>query len=258
MKVYTSFSFLASSMGILPAVHALTGTGWSVTNVPSAGLNDITFPLTIVQADHISGYYFAQQFGFVGLADIGYTGLQPRPDSGGKPVIHGVFSSFVAGTTTNDKNCSPGADGGPGVSCAFEWNGVYNRTYNLEVKTTGNRLWVGTAIDMVTGARTQIGSYTLPSGAGGILSSQVGFVEWYPWNGGEPPNHCARLPYQQTIFGNPTTTNAGSVGTQDLAYEYGDCVGQVAFHTSRVASGVLNNCGFVGQRGFTENSDAYS
>ncbi|KAJ7132546.1 hypothetical protein C8R44DRAFT_731204 [Mycena epipterygia] len=52
-------------------------------------------------------------------------------------------------------------------------------------------------------------------------------------------------------------THAGSVGTQDLAYEYKDCVGQVAFHTSRVASGVVSNCGFSEQRGCIENSDAY-
>ncbi|KAJ7144360.1 hypothetical protein C8R44DRAFT_837323 [Mycena epipterygia] len=249
MKISTSLSFLVSLIGLLPTAHALTGTDWSVTNVPSTGLSDITFPLTIVQADHISGYYFAQQFGFVGLKDVGYTGLQPRPDSGGKPVIHGVFSSFVAGTISTHKNCNNGADGGAGVSCAFEWNGVYGRTYNLEVKSAGNRLWVGTAIDTVTGARIEIGSYTLPVGSGGIQSSQVGFVEWYPWNGGEPQNHCARLPYQKTIFGNPSTTNAGSVGTQGLAYEYGDCVGQVAFHTSRVASGIVNDCGFSGQSG---------
>ncbi|KAJ7122264.1 hypothetical protein C8R44DRAFT_876571 [Mycena epipterygia] len=89
-----------------PAVHASIGTGWSVTNISSAGLNDITFSLTIVQADHISDYYCAQQFGFVGLVDIGYTGLQPRLESGGNPMIHGVFLSFVARTTTNAKNCS--------------------------------------------------------------------------------------------------------------------------------------------------------
>ncbi|KAJ7078724.1 hypothetical protein B0H15DRAFT_788729, partial [Mycena belliarum] len=164
-------------------------------------------------------------------------------------VLHGVFSSFVRGTTTTHKNCSPGADGGPGVSCAVEWNGVYNRTYDYEIQTSGSRLWVGTAVDTVTGARVQIGSWTLPAGSGGIRSSQAGFVEWYPWNGGEPPNHCARLPYQKTIFGNPRTSGAGSVGHQGLSHEYGDCVGQVAFHTEPVSSGVENNCGFRGATG---------
>ncbi|KAJ6595164.1 hypothetical protein DFH09DRAFT_1136346 [Mycena vulgaris] len=256
MRLSPSLGFVASLMGLLPMAHALVGSSWSITNVPSTGLTDITFPITIVEADHISGYYFAQQYGFVG-SSIGYTGIQPRPDSGGNSVLHGVFSSFVAGSTTSDANCHTGADGGPGVSCAVEWNGVYNRTYDFVVQTSGVRTWVGTAVDTVTGTKIHIGTYTLPVGASGIQSSQAGFVEWYPWNGGIPPNHCARLPYQKTIFGTPRTTHAGSVGTQSLSYEYGDCVGQVAFHTEKVASGVENNCGFRGQTGLVENKDYY-
>ncbi|KAJ7104375.1 hypothetical protein B0H15DRAFT_766301 [Mycena belliarum] len=250
MIIHSRIWKLATSLlALLPTALALVGSGWSLSNVPANGLRDVTFPITIVEADHFAGYYFAQQFNFAGVSDVGYTGIQPRPDSGGKVVLHGVFSSFVPGTTTNDKNCSPGADGGPGVSCSVEWNGVFNRTYDYEVKTTRNRVWVGTAIDTVSGARVQIGSWTLPTGSGGILGSQVGFVEWYPWNVVVPPNHCANLPYQKTIFGVPHTTHAGSIGTQSLSYEYGDCVGQVAFHTEQVVSGVENNCGFRGATG---------
>ncbi|KDR77793.1 hypothetical protein GALMADRAFT_224998 [Galerina marginata CBS 339.88] len=239
MKLSGSLTLVASLLsGILPTARALVGSSWSVTNVPASGLTDITFPITIIQADHISGYYFAQQFAFAGLNNaIGYTGIQPRPDHNGLAVLHGVFSSFVAGTTSSDPNCSNGADGGSGVSCAFEWNGVYGRTYNFEVKTTGNRLWVGTAVDTITGQRIHIGSFILPAGSQGIQSSQAGFVEWYPWNGGEPANHCARLPLQQTVFGNPTTTRAGSVGTQSVSFEYGDCVGQVAFQAGKITGG---------------------
>nr|BAN17454.1 hypothetical protein [Epichloe festucae] len=242
-----TFAILAA---LVPSpILALVGIDWSVTNVPSTGLTDITFPITIAEADHISGYYFAQQFNFVGTPDVGYTGLQPRPNKRGKPVIHAVFSSFIAGTSTKDPNCSPGADGGPGVSCSFEWNGIYGRTYNMEVKTTGGRTWVGTAVDTVTGARIHVGSFTLPKGTNGIKSKQGGFIEWYPWNASKPPNHCARLPYCKVIFGNPRTTHTGSVGKQSLAYEYGDCVGKVAFSTARVARGVRANVGFRGQTG---------
>ncbi|KAH9483431.1 hypothetical protein JR316_0002899 [Psilocybe cubensis] len=250
MKLSNPISAVASLLCLIPASLALIATEWTVSNVPGTGLKDITFPLTIAEADHIEGYYFAQQFGFVGQNDVGYTGIQPRPDNGGQSVLHGVFSSFIAGTSTNDPNCTPGADGGPGVSCSVEWNGVYGRKYNFEVKTAGSNVWVGTAIDTVTRQRIRIGSYTLPAGTQGITGSQVGFVEWYPWNGYEPPNHCQRLPYQRTIFGNPTTTHSGSIGTQGLAYEYGDCVGDVAFNTSTVVGGISNNCGFRGQTGY--------
>lgn len=236
---------IVSLLGVLPAATALVGSSWSMTNVPSAGLRDITFPITIVEADHISGYYFAQQFAFVN-SDIGYTGLQPRPDdASGRPVLHGVFSSFINGSTTTDENCFDGADNGPGVSCRVEWNGVYGRTYDLEVKYDDcSSLWIGTAVDTVTGQRVHIGSYTVPQGAGGIMDSQVGFVEWYPWNVEIPPNHCAHLPYQHTIFGAPRSTHRRSVGSQSLSFEDGDCVGEVAFQTEAVNGGVGNECGF--------------
>jgi hypothetical protein len=233
-------------------IQALVGLEWSVTNTPSTGLTDITFPMTVVKADHISGYYFAQQFGFFGLggfSDIGYIGIQPRPNSNGKPTLHGTFSSFIKGTSTNDQNCSPGADGGVGVSCSFEWNGPYENTYNLEVKRTNERTWVGTAINTATNDRMHLGSWTLPEGSKGIRGNQVGFIEWYPWNGGEPPNHCAKLPFSEIIFGDPETTTSGSVGKVSLAYEYGDCVGQVSFMTERKENGTKTHLGFRGQTG---------
>jgi hypothetical protein len=101
----------------------------------------------------------------------------------------------------------------------------------------------------VTKERIHIGRYKLPATASGIRPYQSGFVEWYPWNNRKPADHCAKLPYQKTIFGIPSTTHPGSVGAEDLAYEYGDCVGLVAFNTRRVPGGVENNCGWRGQTG---------
>ncbi|KAJ7628042.1 hypothetical protein DFH06DRAFT_1338868 [Mycena polygramma] len=200
MKI-TSLFVLSAFLAIVPCAKALVGTFYSVTNVPDTGLTDITFPLTIVEADHFAGYYFAQDFTFIN-SGRGYTGLQPRPDAeDGTPILHGVFSSFIDGTTTTDANCVTGADNGPGVSCSAEWNGVYGRTYNLEVKRNGSSLWVGTAIDTVTRQRMHIGSWTLPASAEGIQGGEEGFVEWYPWNSYQPPNHCALLPYQNTSSG---------------------------------------------------------
>ncbi|KAJ7078722.1 hypothetical protein B0H15DRAFT_954405 [Mycena belliarum] len=81
MKLTSSLISIAPLLVGLPTAYALVGSSWSVTNVPAAGLTDITFPITIVEAGHISGYYFAQQFDFVNLSDVGYTGVQPRPDN---------------------------------------------------------------------------------------------------------------------------------------------------------------------------------
>ena len=245
MKLYTSLASVASLISLFPTVMAAVQASWSVTNVPSTGLTDITFPITIVDTDRTFGYFLAENFPFVGADPTGYIGLQPHPDEGGKQVLHAAFSSFINGTTTTDPNCHDGADYGPGVSCGVDWNGVYNRTYDLEVKYAGDQLWVGTAIDTVTQERTHIGSYKVPAGVEGIASNVDGipFVEYYPWNDGKQ-HDCASLPYQKSIFGIPRTSHEGSVGSLELFAEYGDCAGKVAFHTERVASGVEVNCGF--------------
>ncbi|KAJ7176137.1 hypothetical protein C8R43DRAFT_1118665 [Mycena crocata] len=259
MNLALHFVFIASLTTLIPTAQALLGTPWTVTNVPSDGLTDITFPLTILAAEHFSGYYFAQQFSFGGNDDIGYTGLQPRPDdTTGRPFLMAVFSSFINGTTTTDANCFAGADGGPGVSCSIEFPADYNHTYELEVVSAGAAgLWNGSVVDTVSNERKRIGSWTLPTefSGSGIQGAQTGFVEWYPWNVEIPADHCALLPYQKTRFGAPRTTNAGSVGSQGAAYEYGDCfdtdkkVGTVAFHTESVADGVEIEVGFKGKTG---------
>ncbi|TVY63941.1 hypothetical protein Focb16_v014342 [Fusarium oxysporum f. sp. cubense] len=129
-----------------------------------------------------SGYYFAQQFGFNGVDDVGYTGLQPRPDSRRRQVVHAAFSSFQNRTTTKHKNCHSGADGSLGVSCALDIFGDYSHFYNISVKNTGGTTWRGTLIDTVTGKSDVIGEWMLPSSAGKMLNGQVGFFEYYNWS----------------------------------------------------------------------------
>lgn len=239
----------ASAMVLVasPTASASVGGGnvavsWSIPGTPSAGLTNITFPFTVNPATaHQSGTYFAQQFGFTGASDVGYTGLQPRPDSGGHERLHGVFSSFVAGSTTSDPNCSDGADGGAGVSCAAEFDGVYGHTYALTVVKSGSDTWTGTAKDTVTGVSTHIGTYTLPAGSGNLQGSQGGFVEYYA---GIPS--CAQMPRTDAVFGGPTTTDAGGLGgTARADYEYSDCVGQSGYQAVDDGSGTHITRGFV-------------
>jgi hypothetical protein len=221
---------------LLQTTNALVGISWKVSNGPSNGLKDISFPIAMPNAAHKSGYYYAQQFSFAGQSDVGYTGLQPREDNGSNSVVHAVFSSFVAGTTSTDANCSDGADGGAGVSCAVEVSATYAHGYVLRVENTAGTTWTGTMVDAVDGTETHIGSYTLPSGSGGIQGSQVGFVEYYPWNSGS--HTCDQLPKTDVTFGVPTSS--GGTGELGDAYEYGDCVGQVDFSTKRVDGDAVN------------------
>lgn len=208
--------------------------GWSIPNVPATGITNITFPITVgtatVRAD---GTYFAQQFIFTNAPDVGYTGLQPRPDSNGHQMLHAAFSSFNAGTTSTDPNCRGGADGGAGESCSADFAGVYGDTYDLTVTRTGADTWTGTATDAVTGVANHVGTYTLPTGSGDLKGWQVGFVEYYL---GSPS--CSQLPRIDVVFGGPSTTDAGGLtGTSSAEHEYSQCIGQADYAAAPVGSG---------------------
>ncbi|KAK0374679.1 hypothetical protein CLIM01_07972 [Colletotrichum limetticola] len=218
---------------------------WAFSEAPSAGLSQITFPMSMEGAPRKSGFYFAQQFGFHGVNDIGYTGLQPRPDNQRRQVVHAVFSSFQKGTTTKHKNCSPGADGGPGVSCALDIFGDYSHVYNLAVWNTGGTTWRGTLHDTVTGKSHVIGEWTLPSSAGKILNGESGFVEYYNWNDGKPSHVCSKLPFTQVFFGNPTSkTQGASGGNITRVYEEGECVGKLNLKATQTGRGYRIQAGF--------------
>lgn len=227
----------AALLACVPSLaFALIGNDWRFTSAPADGLNDVTFPFNIAKAPHKAGYYFAQQFNFHNVTDVGYTGLQPRPDFRGNEVVHAAFSSFQAGTTTNHPNCHMGADGGPGVSCAVDIIGNYTHTYNLEVKNVRGTMWRGTLIDTVTRKATVVGEWTLPAGAGKIVNGQVGFVEYYNWNDGKPVHDCRTLPFTQAKFYNPKSKTKGSSGGAiTKVYEYGLCIGKVKFSATKLS-----------------------
>ena len=237
-------SSLATILSILPTlVSANVGISWSIPNTTTSGLKDITFPISMAHTPHQSGIYFAQQFGFTGVKDLGYTGLQPQSNNqNGPTIVHAVFSSFVPGSTTTDtKNCNDGADGGPGVSCAVEIPAPYAHPYNLVVKNTpGTSTWTGTLVDTVLGNSTHIGEYTLPAEAGGIKSSHLGFIEYFLFNA-ENDGGCAKMPRTEVTFAPPTTNSTGTgtkrVGTLDKPYPYGDCEEESNFRTTQAVGG---------------------
>lgn len=223
--------------------YGLIGHAWKFSSIPSGGLQDITFPFGISNAPHDRGFYFANQYNFQNVKEVGYTGLQPRADSGGQAVLHAAFSSFQGGTTSTHPNCSDGADGGAGVSCAVDVTGAdYNSKWNIIVENIGGTSWRGTMVEVNTGTKTVIGEYTLPSGAGGIMDTQVGFVEYYPWNA-QPSHSCSSLPKTEATFYNPTSSG-GSGGVIEKPYEYGDCVGKANAKFTQASGGWTASCGF--------------
>ncbi|MEO3765631.1 hypothetical protein [Streptomyces sp. B5E4] len=214
--------------------------GWSIDGTPPEGLTDITFPITVNPATaHKTGIYFAQQYSFAN--GMGYTGLQPRENDGSTERLSARFSTFTAGATTADPLCHEGADGGPGVTCATDFDAVYGHRYDLTVEKTGADTWTGTATDTVTGNTDHLGSWTLPSGSGNIQSSQGGFVEYYA---GIPS--CAEMPRSDVLFGGPTSTDAGGLsGTSRANYEYSDCVGESGYHAEDDGAGTHITRGFI-------------
>lgn len=231
-----------TALSILPTLtSANVGVGWSISNVSSSGLKDITFPMSMAHTPHKEGLYFAQQYSFTGVKGIGYTGLQPRSNNkNGSTIVHAVFSSFVPGSTTTDKeNCNDGADGGPGVSCAIEIPAPYSHPYNLVVKSMHGTTWTGTLVDTVLGNSTRIGSYTLPSQAGGIKGSYMGFIEYYLFNS-EGDGGCGEMRRADVTFGPPSSNSSSAgavVGKLDKPYPYGDCEGESNFRTTPVGGG---------------------
>ncbi|KAG8408606.1 hypothetical protein J3459_010924 [Metarhizium acridum] len=184
--------------------------------VPPEGLSDISFPINLSRAPHVAGYHFAQRVKFNGQYSVAYAGLQPREDSqSGAAILRGVFSSFIHGTTTTDPNCSDGADGGQGVSCAYDFSGSYTDTWDLIITNTAGTTWAGKAVNYENGTAHHIGTFTLPAGTGGIQGSQVGFMDYFPWNTNLSMT-CADLPPTECTFSAPTTgssSNGYSVGS---------------------------------------------
>lgn len=225
----------AAVASLAPAVvEANVGVPWSFSGAPSAGLDDVSFPINMQNAAHQSGYYFAQQFGFVASGGA-YTGLQPRPDKAGSSIVHAAFSSFHNGTTTSHPNCRNGADGGPGVSCSVNIASPYNVTYNLVVDNQSGTTWRGRIVNAVSGDETVIGVWTLPAGAGKIKPSNGGFIEYFLDNRPGGAN-CPKQPKTEVVFGFPTSTTPGVKGTIGKPSDYGECKGVFDFAPKQVGN----------------------
>ncbi|KID94396.1 hypothetical protein MAJ_09636, partial [Metarhizium majus ARSEF 297] len=217
-----SLSPLLLALSSLPFSRcALCVLSWNISYVPPEGLRDISFPINLSRAPHVAGYHFAQRVKFYGQTSVAYAGLQPRQDmSSGATVLRGVFTSFINGTTTTDPNCSEGVDDGPGVSCARDFSGYHADTWDLIMTNTAGTTWDGKAVNYQNGTAFHIGTWTLPEGTGGIQGSQVGFMDYFPWNTNLSMT-CADLPPTECTFSQPTT------GSSWNGYAVGSITGSV-------------------------------
>ncbi|KAM3547720.1 hypothetical protein MY1884_009464 [Beauveria asiatica] len=220
-------------------VSATVYLDWSFSQFPADGLQDVTFPFSMAAAKNEEGYYFAQQFNFNGIEAVSYAGVQPRPDRNGQSIVHATFSTFQDGATTAHPNCYPGADGeAPGASCALDVPGDYAHTWNVTVFKVDGTTWKGVLVDADTGKSHEIGTWTLPSGAGSMQAQRDGFIEYYLSNAPGGPS-CPKLPFTNVTYLNPTSNTAGaSGGVLGKPYETGDCNGQADFAAKEVSDGL--------------------
>lgn len=223
--VVSAFASLLYTTG--PAAAAVTPGGmvsnsWSISGAPSDGLDKVAFVLNVTSAPDASGYFWAQQYYF-GSGQVGYIGWQPRSGGGGRA----IFSVFGSGTSTSNANCSTGADGGAGTSCSVSYPIVKGRDYNVEVINNGNNNWTGYMRDSNTGVWTTIGNLNVPSGAGKLKPSGVGFVEYY-----SSVADCNSIPYGQATWRKPFVDPEPGTGTNTSAYTYGNCKSSASYTLS--------------------------
>ncbi|ODV76604.1 uncharacterized protein CANTADRAFT_38144, partial [Suhomyces tanzawaensis NRRL Y-17324] len=127
------------------------------------------------------GYYYGTMFYFA-TQDAGYFGPQPRKEGS---INHLTYSVFGYGPTTDHPNCSKGADGGPGVSCAVDFPWEYGKNYTQIMERTaqnddGSNRWTGTLIDDATGETVvTIGEYWTPKNYSLLSSGGLTFNELY-------------------------------------------------------------------------------
>lgn len=207
-------------------------------------LTNLTFRFNVNNDTlHDKGTYFAQQFHFDNVDsgnDVGYLGLQPRKDKDGKEYLRAVFSSFLSGTQTQDKNCSEGADGGDGVSCGIEFPAIYGHPYAITVHKTAENTWSGEVQDQISKKSVHIGSWTLPDSVGDLLPSGEGFAEYYAFYKPGYPSfvvpECSQLAKINVFYGPVTTTDfGGGIGSISNAHEYNtqECLGDASDYSSQ-------------------------
>ncbi|MGW6404783.1 DUF3472 domain-containing protein [Streptomyces sp. NPDC055134] len=194
----------------------------SIAGAPSAGLSDISYHITVNGQPDTKSVFFAQAF-YLKNGQVGYMGLQPRPGAADLA----LFSIFGAGTSTTDPNCTPGADGGEGVSCAITYPYQAGRQYRLKVQNIGGSTWEGIVYDTVTGTTTHIGSWTVSSSAGLLKPTGTLFVEYFL-----PVADCNSIPRAQAYFSNPQGNGSTYSGSYSSAVLLGPCKDKASYSIS--------------------------
>lgn len=211
------------------APNGLYGVSYSVP-APSAGLNNITFPMSIDEGlqrktDKDAGIYYAMHFG-VNLDDgnylgRGYIGMQPRGD--GKALV--MFSGYGPHFTASQGLAE--FDGVKGASNSTLVDFKFGNKYNLTVeRNSGDAQKLSAYIQDVTdpdnpGPKQHVKDLDVDRKFA-LSGGDVGFVEQY----GSTINRSSQIAHTSGSFSAPFTTDdkgnitAGSISSTGLYGRY--------------------------------------
>ncbi len=176
------------------------------TTSAATPVTTLTLPMSVDAAPDAAGLYFAY-YTTLESGTRPYAGFQPKPvDASGNRTLQAIFSSFNANATTTDSHCTPGADGGAGISCAVRFAYTPGTMYALVLQrdyaSGPTQLMTGDVVETASGLPVaHIGSFELPSDSGRFKAADQGFIEPYVTPG------CSQ---QVTVtYGKPVGTEAG-------------------------------------------------
>lgn len=167
------------------SVTLATATGWSWESAPSGDYVECS--VTFLPLGGAYGYYFALETFFTN-GKIGYQGLQFQDEQPNRL----VFSAFGDGPVPYSPQCSGGADGGSGVSCANHYVYHVNEPQTVTIKlkesfNNGSNVWQGLFNNLDTSEPFVIAEYMTPKSYGYLSGVSYGFDEMFTWNGYSGP-----------------------------------------------------------------------
>ncbi|KAG6275543.1 hypothetical protein E4U47_000755 [Claviceps purpurea] len=216
-------------------------SSWEFTGNPSGGLRDVTFPFKIDGTVHKSDYFFSQQLRFQGVTGLTICGIGNQPNGpGGESIVRAQFiSDYQLGTTTQDSNCRlvSGVPSDDTITCTVDFSGSYGAMYNIVVEQVKGTTWKATVVDTSNGKSVHIGSWTLPSTAGGIRPNELGYVRYY---GPMGPGMCSPpLPRAEVIIYDPFSRTLGA-GTGHINEPFNflyPCEGGIGYSAQNIGNG---------------------
>jgi hypothetical protein len=246
-----------------------------VVNDPGNALAQFPIPPDIIGADAYLGYFWANQFAFVGGNSNGvdgYMGIQTvgevrtfdpgaRNNSNrnlylghSRIAIFSIWQSTDARSGPINSYCAPFGHEGSGWSCKVKYPWQAGVEYRLRISKTPATVtaieadwWRGVIIDSSTAQETIIGDIRVPSTWSGLKKDASCFTEYYSSvvnqrigdeDDGKPnPRVCQYIPKAEVVI-YPPMANGSVIVSEMKPNNYGKCANVSSFAVLRTNANV--------------------